>query len=59
MMERDEAEYVLFLDADVILYTQPGHDPVNKLIAEMLAQSPPRDIAFGNEDWDGRHDMAW
>ena len=31
----DEADYVLFLDADAILYTQQGHDPARSFIKVM------------------------
>lgn len=49
----DEADYILFLDADAILYTQPGHDPARGFIK--LLEEKGVDMQWADEDWDYRN----
>lgn len=48
-LERDAADYVMFLDADVVLSSRTGHSPVHRFIDEL--NSVGKDIQFADEDW--------
>ena len=55
-LEEDAADFVLFLDADVILNSRTGHSPVHRFIDEL--NNAGKDIQFADEDWDPKKPQA-
>eukprot|EP00039_Didymoeca_costata_P008824 m.117066 g.117066 ORF g.117066 m.117066 type:complete len:579 (+) comp14245_c0_seq11:305-2041(+) len=53
--ESDAAEYFLFLDADVVMMTRPGHDPVGRAVELMNEKNV--DILWANEDWQNQYQL--
>lgn len=48
-LETNAAEYVLFIDADVVIWTRPGHDTLEVLIKHLEALG--KDVMYADEDW--------
>ena len=53
-LEGNAADWVLFVDADVVIHTRPGMNTLRAMITEL--EGTGKQVMFGDEDW--KHDEA-